>query len=75
MTTKDVDRTFERDVDVTGDLDVSTVRRPIQAPRRVNVDFPVWMIDLLDQEAARLGLKPNAARHDTRPGGRTGDSG
>jgi hypothetical protein len=75
MTTKDVDRTFERDVDVTGDLDVSTVRRPTQAPRRVNVDFPVWMIDLLDQEAARLGLKPNAATHYAHPGGRTGDSG
>jgi hypothetical protein len=51
------------------------VRRPTQSPRRVNVDFPVRMSDLLDQEAARLGLKPNAARHDAHPGGRTGDSG
>lgn len=75
MTAKDFDRTFERDVDLTGDLDVSTVRRPTQAPRRVNVDFPVWMIDSLDQEAARLGLKPNVATHDARPGGRAGDSG
>jgi hypothetical protein len=24
--------------------------------RRVNVDFPVWMIESLDREAARLGV-------------------
>ena len=56
MKAKDFDRRFERDVDITGDLDLSTMRRPTQAPRRVNVDFPVWMIDSLDQEAARLGV-------------------
>jgi len=56
MKAKDFDRKFERAVDITGDLDLSTVRRPTQAPRRVNVDFPVWMIDSLDQEAARLGV-------------------
>ena len=56
MKAKDFDRKFERDVDLTGDLDLSTARRPTQAPRRVNVDFPGWMIDSLDQEAARLGV-------------------
>ena len=56
MKAKDFDRKFERDVEITDDLDLSTVRRPTQAPRRVNVDFPVWMIDSLDQEAARLGV-------------------
>lgn len=56
MKAKDFDRTFDREVDITDDLDLSTVRRPTQAPRRVNVDFPVWMIDSLDQEAARLGV-------------------
>lgn len=56
MKAKEFDRKFERDVDITSDLDLSTVRRPTQAPRRVNVDFPVWMVDSLDQEAARLGV-------------------
>ena len=56
MKAKDFDRKFERDADLTGDLDLSTARRPTQAPRRVNVDFPEWMVDSLDQEAARLGV-------------------
>jgi hypothetical protein len=56
MKAKDFDRKFDREVDITDELDLSTVRRPTQAPRRVNVDFPVWMIDSLDQEAARLGV-------------------
>jgi hypothetical protein len=56
MKAKDFDRKFDREVNITDDLDLSTVRRPTQAPRRVNVDFPVWMIDSLDQEAARLGV-------------------
>jgi hypothetical protein len=56
MKAKDFDRRFEADVDITGDLDLATARRPTQTARRVNVDFPVWMIDSLDQEAARLGV-------------------
>ena len=55
MKAKDFERTFERDIDLTADLDLSTARHPTQAPRRVNVDFPGWMIDSLGQEAARLG--------------------
>ena len=55
MNAKDFDRKFERDIDLTGDLDLSTARRPTQVPRRVNVDFPGWMIDSFDQEAVRLG--------------------
>ncbi len=56
MKAKDFDRKFERDADLTDDLDLSTARRPTLTPRRVNVDFPEWMIDSLDQEAARLGV-------------------
>jgi len=37
-------------------LDVSKARRPKQEQKRVNVDFPVWMIQLLDKEAKRLGV-------------------
>jgi len=37
-------------------LDISKARRPEQEQKRVNVDFPLWMIDLLDKEAKRLGV-------------------
>ena len=39
-----------------GDLDLSTLRRPNQKQKRVNVDFPVWVIDSLDKEASRVGV-------------------
>lgn len=40
---------------VTADLDLSRACRPAQEHRRVNVDFPAWMIQSLDREAGRLG--------------------
>jgi len=44
------------EVDIIDYLDLSTARRPNLEQRRVNVDFPVWMVDSLDQEARRLGV-------------------
>jgi hypothetical protein len=44
------------EADILDDLDLSSARRPNQSQRRVNVDFPVWMIDSLDREARRLGV-------------------
>lgn len=44
------------DQDITGDLDLSAARRPLRTPRRVNVDFPAWMVESLDREAERLGV-------------------
>jgi hypothetical protein len=41
---------------VTGDLDLAAIRRPGLEQRRVNVDFPQWMIESLDREARRLGV-------------------
>ena len=38
------------------DLDITTARRPGLEIRRVSVDFPVWMINSLDQEAAKMGV-------------------
>ena len=37
-------------------LDVSKAHRPELEQKRVNVDFPVWMIHSLDKEAKRLGV-------------------
>lgn len=56
MKAKDFDRAFDAGEDVEEVLDHSTTRRPNQAPRRVNVDFPAWMVEQLDREATRLGV-------------------
>jgi hypothetical protein len=56
MKAKNFDRKFDEGKDVSTDLDLTTVRRPTQEQRRVNVDFPTWMIESLDHEAARLGV-------------------
>lgn len=57
MKAKDFDKKFDLDKeDIIDDLDLSTAKRPNQKPRRVNVDFPEWMITSLDKEAARLGV-------------------
>jgi hypothetical protein len=56
MKAKAFDRKFERGEDITPHLDLSKARRPGLEQRRVNVDFPVWMIDSLDREARRLGV-------------------
>jgi len=56
MKAKEFDRKFDRGEDVSAALDMSKARRPGQQPRRVNVDFPEWMIESLDREARRLGV-------------------
>ena len=53
---KDLDRKFDAGEDITRYLELSRARRPGQEQRRVNVDFPVWMIESLDREASRLGI-------------------
>ncbi len=55
MDAEEFDRRFDDGEDMTEHLDLSTLRRPNQI-RRINVDFPTWVIDALDHEAARLGV-------------------
>jgi len=56
MKAREFDRKFDRGEDVTTDLELDKARRPGAEQRRVNVDFPVWMIDSLDREARRVGV-------------------
>lgn len=56
MKAEEFDRRFDAGEDVTKFLDMSGARRPGQSIKRVNVDFPVWMIASLDREARRLGV-------------------
>ncbi len=50
------DKMFTDDEDITAYLDTDRARRPEHEQKRVNVDFPVWMIHSLDREAKRLGV-------------------
>lgn len=57
MKAREFDKTFdEGKEDITKYLDKTRARRPEQEQKRVNVDFPLWMIHLLDKEARRLGV-------------------
>ncbi|NLW34205.1 type II toxin-antitoxin system BrnA family antitoxin [Syntrophorhabdus aromaticivorans] len=56
MKAEEFDKKFDEGEDVSQYLDVSKARRPVQEQKRVNVDFPLWMIHLLDKEAKRLGV-------------------
>ena len=56
MKAKKFDSEFESGKDITGSLDLAKIKRPNQSQRRVNVDFPTWMIESLDKEASRLGV-------------------
>jgi hypothetical protein len=60
MKAEEFDRAFDRGEDVSSALDLEAAQRPGLEQRRVNVDFPVWMIESLDREARRLGVTRQA---------------
>ena len=56
MKAKEFDKKFDNGEDISEFLDFSKAERPGQNQKRVNVDFPVWMIKLMDKEARRIGV-------------------
>ena len=56
MKAKNFEQQFDEGVDITASLDLSKAKRVLQEQKRVNVDFPAWMIESLDREAGRLGV-------------------
>ncbi|OHY73002.1 CopG family transcriptional regulator [Marinobacter sp. AC-23] len=57
MKAKDFDKKFEEgQKDIVDDLDLSSARRVNQEQKRINVDFPTWVVASLDREAARIGV-------------------
>jgi hypothetical protein len=56
MKAKDFEQQFDEDLDITASLDLSKAKRVLQEQKRVNVDFPTWMIESLDREAGKLGV-------------------
>ena len=56
MNSSEFDQRFDEGESVLEALDLNAARRPRLEQKRVNVDFPVWMVEQLDQEASRLGV-------------------
>ncbi|WP_246605574.1 type II toxin-antitoxin system BrnA family antitoxin [Sphaerospermopsis torques-reginae] len=56
MKAEEFDTKFDNDEDITEFLDLSQARRPGYEQKRVNIDFPVWMIEALEKEGRRLGI-------------------
>ena len=56
MKAKDFEQSFDEGVDISSALDLTQGKRVLQAQKRVNVDFPTWMVDSLDREASKLGV-------------------
>ena len=60
MKAQEFDEKFEAGEDLTSELDFSKARRVNQESRRVNIDFPSWVVDGLDKQAKRLGISRQA---------------
>lgn len=56
MNSSEFDRRFEEGESVLDSLNLEAACRPRLEPKRVNVDFPLWMVEQLDREASRLGV-------------------
>jgi hypothetical protein len=61
MKSKKFEQQFDEGVNITASLDLSKAKRVMQEQKRVNVDFPTWMIDSLDREASKLGVTRQSA--------------
>ncbi|MDZ4741968.1 MAG: CopG family transcriptional regulator [Verrucomicrobiota bacterium] len=56
MKAAELDQIFDEGGDITAYLDLSRAKRPGLEQKRVNVDFPQWIIDSLDFQASRMGV-------------------
>lgn len=57
MKANEFDKKFDNNkLDIIDDLDLSSAKRLNQVQKRVNVDFPTWVIDSIDKEASRIGV-------------------
>ena len=56
ITAEELDKKFDDGEDISEYMDLSTIRRPNKKLKRVNIDFPEWVVASLDREATRLGI-------------------
>lgn len=60
MKATEFDAAFDAGEDVTDMVDWSQARRRNDQPKRVNVDFPTWVVEALDKQARHLGVSRQA---------------
>ena len=60
MKAEELDQMFDEGVEILEHFDLSSARHPGLETKRVNVDFPIWMVDALDREAQRVGVHRQA---------------
>jgi hypothetical protein len=61
MTAEEFDKKFDdNQEDIIEYLDLSTIKRPNLEPKRINIDFPAWMVKSLDEEARHIGVSRQA---------------
>jgi len=61
MKASKIDKVFdENQEDVLDYFDTSKIRMINEEPRRVNIDFPAWMVESLDREAKHIGVSRQA---------------
>ena len=60
MKARGFDEKFDAGADISDDVDWKRARRPNLELKRVNVDFPAWVVEALDREARRLGVTRQA---------------
>ncbi len=53
---EEFDKKFDNGEDISEFIDVEHAKRFTREQKRVNVDFPLWMVRSLDKEAKRLGV-------------------
>ena len=56
MKASELDKRFDDGEEITEFLDLTRARRPEHDQKKVNINFPIWMIRSLDREAKRLGV-------------------
>ncbi len=60
MKATEFDKRFDDGEDLSEQVDWGAARRPNVETKRVNVDFPAWVVSGLDQQAQRLGVTRQA---------------
>jgi hypothetical protein len=60
MKVEEFDRKFDDGEDISEYLDMSSIRKPNLEPKRINIDFPTWMVKSLDDEARHIGVSRQA---------------
>jgi len=61
MTAEEFDKKFDdNEEDIIQYFDISKAKRPNLEPKRINIDFPTWMVQSLDDEARHIGVSRQA---------------